>query len=459
MPETFPVEVYPDDSAIEALAGTIDQPTGLEFIPQGLSQNSSPTYRVRAHRIHQRLAMLAKILNEGRAVETGALAIGVFPIDYRIANTNKHYAGATGQLVTDDDTNYVYIDSANALVINTTGFPADPTTYVPLATVVAVNGVLAILDKRHLILWTVAQPAGAFSSTSLSNLAATTAINRSLVPDSAGTRDLGDATKAFRIMYIGSQIIFVGATANVTLDFFDPAAAWTAKLPLINIGGTHEIVIADAGQTQTGSDLDTAVLKNSLDMFAGVGTSYTWLWDTPAANRTITVPDPGADAELVLSKGATLDAPTIADQTNMNHTHADAAGGGNLSETAFNGAKLFPFAANHFEAGNLTVSTLKWQFRAPFDLTIRNASGRVGTAPTDASAIIDILVDGASIFANQTQMINILSTEVEDTSDTKNHAVTAGQVVTIEIEQVGSTVAGADLTVVLNCSAAAATAA
>ena len=63
---------------------------------------------------------------------------------------------------------------------------------------------------------------------------------------------------------------------------------------------------------------------------------------------------------------------------------------------------------------------------------------------------MDVRINGTSIFADQTEMIAIAAGTYQDTSATKNAAVAAGDVLTIEIEQIGSGVAGADLTVVLN---------
>ena len=59
------------------------------------------------------------------------------------------YAGATAQSVTDDQTNYVYIDSSGSLQINTTGFPAASVTHIRLARVVTANGeIVAIYEER-----------------------------------------------------------------------------------------------------------------------------------------------------------------------------------------------------------------------------------------------------------------------------------------------------------------------
>ena len=58
------------------------------------------------------------------------------------------YAGATNQSVTQSTTNYVYLNDAGTLVINTTGFPTT-TPHIPLATVTTdATSVSGVTDRR-----------------------------------------------------------------------------------------------------------------------------------------------------------------------------------------------------------------------------------------------------------------------------------------------------------------------
>jgi hypothetical protein len=56
--------------------------------------------------------------------------------------------------VPDDATRVVYLDAANALQL-ATSFPTNLSTFLPLATVVAAGGTLAVTDERVLTLFTV----------------------------------------------------------------------------------------------------------------------------------------------------------------------------------------------------------------------------------------------------------------------------------------------------------------
>ena len=77
----------------------------------------------------------------------GLLTIKVEALKYDFGGALKFYVGAVSQALTDDATNYVYLDDSNALQINTTGFPGG--SHLPLAAVVAGSGaILAISDER-----------------------------------------------------------------------------------------------------------------------------------------------------------------------------------------------------------------------------------------------------------------------------------------------------------------------
>lgn len=79
-----------------------------------------------------------------------SLKIDVRGFKYDIGGLRGVYAGALGQSVTDDDTNYVYWNTTPSLQINTTGFPSE--IHIPLARVVTANGeVVAIYEERVLL--------------------------------------------------------------------------------------------------------------------------------------------------------------------------------------------------------------------------------------------------------------------------------------------------------------------
>lgn len=277
MADVFPNEAFPADATIESLDGTVDTPTGLTYVAKGVSPNSTPTYEVQYNRRVQRQNQIMAALRAGMVVDEGSLAIGVYPLGYTLDGVRKSFTGATSQSVPDDATRKVYIDSSNALQIQTS-FPTDLTSFVPLATVVAASGSVTLTDERPSVLYEVSP--------------------------------------------------------------VDPSA------------------------------------------------------------------------------------------------------------------KTFPFAPSFFLSGVLSVKVWEIEWVAPLAFTLRDATGRVNTAPAGDDLIVDIRVGGTSIFASQAEMVFIADGTQEDTSATKNHAVLAGEVITFEVEQVGSGTAGSDLTIVLNGLAA-----
>jgi hypothetical protein len=87
------------------------------------------------------------VLYDGAVTADGDLTVKVNAFYYDIGGTHGKYAGTTGQSVTDDATNYVYLSSGFALVINSTGYPVGD--HIRLARVVAQSGfiVRVILER------------------------------------------------------------------------------------------------------------------------------------------------------------------------------------------------------------------------------------------------------------------------------------------------------------------------
>jgi len=100
-------------------------------------------------------------------------------------------------------------------------------------------------------------------------------------------------------------------------------------------------------------------------------------------------------------------------------------------------------------AGVLAVSTGAVRYRFPFAVTILGVTAAVNTAPTGAALIADVRKNGTTIFSTTgnrpTIAISGTATTSEPTPDVT--AIAAGDYLTVDIAQVGSTVAGADLSV------------
>jgi hypothetical protein len=101
--------------------------------------------------------------------------------------------------------------------------------------------------------------------------------------------------------------------------------------------------------------------------------------------------------------------------------------------------------------GTLTVRTGKGRFRLPFNATIVGVSAAVDTAPTGSAIVLDVNKNGTTIFTNQANRPTIAA-NTNAAAEVTNMDITAlatGDYLTVDIDQIGSTVAGADLTVFL----------
>lgn len=98
--------------------------------------------------------------------------------------------------------------------------------------------------------------------------------------------------------------------------------------------------------------------------------------------------------------------------------------------------------------GNLIIKVGTARWRVVGSLIIRNIVATVGTTPTGADVIVDVNLNGTTIFTDQSfrPTISPGSNDSGVTSpDVTN--LSEGDYLTVDIDQVGSSFPGADLTV------------
>lgn len=97
-------------------------------------------------------------------------------------------------------------------------------------------------------------------------------------------------------------------------------------------------------------------------------------------------------------------------------------------------------------SGTMTAAAGKMRWVAPCDGEIVGVTAAVLTAPTGATLIVDVNKGGTTIFTTQgnrpTIAISGTSTAVKTPDVT---SFSAGDVFTVDVDQIGSSVAGADL--------------
>lgn len=84
------------------------------------------------------------------------------------------------------------------------------------------------------------------------------------------------------------------------------------------------------------------------------------------------------------------------------------------------------------------------------NITILNVVAQLGTAPTGAAAIFDVSLSGTTIFTTQANRPTVAAGALQDlTSVPDVTTAPAGGYLTVDVDQVGSTVAGADAVIVI----------
>jgi len=108
------------------------------------------------------------------------------------------------------------------------------------------------------------------------------------------------------------------------------------------------------------------------------------------------------------------------------------------------------FLADFSKAGVLTTGTgtFRWYNDSGVTLTFREVRISAGTAPTGAAILVDVNNNGTTVFSTQSNRPTIAISGNTGTTTTFNDTTIAdGEYLTIDIDQIGSTIAGSDLTV------------
>lgn len=100
--------------------------------------------------------------------------------------------------------------------------------------------------------------------------------------------------------------------------------------------------------------------------------------------------------------------------------------------------------------GPLTVLAGTHRYYVESNATISTVRAAVGTAPTGTSLIVDVNKNGTTIYGTQANRPTIAVSANTATGGTASvTSLAAGDYLTVDIDQVGSTVAGSDLTVII----------
>lgn len=143
----YPNEFWPAETIIQGLDGTTDLRTGLPYIPKGTGPASQPSYEIQYNRRQARENSILAAWRQGMVVDEGNLVIGIYPIEYTQGGQRKYFAGASGISIPANTAKVVYLDSSSSMQI-ADDWPADISSYLPLASVSSTTSSLSIDDRR-----------------------------------------------------------------------------------------------------------------------------------------------------------------------------------------------------------------------------------------------------------------------------------------------------------------------
>jgi len=148
-------EIFPADADLNALSGTV----GDIGVPH-MTIAQAPHYSNKLRRSNW-LDRVLGVVNVCRVYMDSTDADDECSV-YAGDGVVCAYAGSTNNSLTDNQTNYVYLTSADALVINTTGFPAAAVVHRRLATIVMSAGEWDILTglSDHRATWLAGMAGG-----------------------------------------------------------------------------------------------------------------------------------------------------------------------------------------------------------------------------------------------------------------------------------------------------------
>lgn len=242
-----------------------------------------------------------------------------------------------------------------------------------------------------------------------------------------------------------------GATDGQALSWNNSGGYWEPQTP----AGSGDMVLADV-QTNTGNKTfndGTLLLRNVADSFNGVFTN------TNTADRTYTLPD--VTGTIYVGGGA-LATPASGTLTNCTGLPASGVGSGTFADARIASSNVTQHIADikptesiivavSDETTALTTGTGKLTFRMPYAFTLTDVRASVTTAPTGATLNVDINESGVSILS--TVLTIDASEKTSETAATppviSDSALADDAEITIDIDQIGSTVAAAGLKVAL----------
>ena len=403
--QTLPDEDFLGTSEGAALDATVDGASGHATNVQYLSRTigASEFYKYWHGNTERMLRILGPANQLRVAQENTALNVGVYPGVYSFQGTQYSFGGETGVAITDDATRYVYLASGGASNVTVgSAWPSPP--YVPLAKVITASGVISsITDHRPFMVG---------HDNALTGATGTTSAAYQLSSSVSGPKIKATTT---------TKVDLRNSADSAYIDFqCDDATAAT-------------VTAADLTTTDTLAVASTATLSGAVSVATTNGVNCT----------------PGSDTDADLLTVDVTGAPTVSwdeSEDSIDVTHDVVLATGKRIEIA-DDAYVIPQIVHHFEDGAMSVSVWDAIIEMKTPYVIIDATGNADTAPSGGACIVDVRVNGLSIYSSQAEMVNIADGTTRDVSAKKDYSGSRGDLITFECEAANS---ASDVTVSLD---------
>jgi len=228
---------------------------------------------------------------------------------------------------------------------------------------------------------------------------------------------------------------WTGSTSITTLGTIG-AGAWQGSAVGVSYGGTGQTTYTD-GQLLIGNSTGNTLTKAALT--AGSG---------------ITVTNGGGSITLSIANSAITDAMLAGSISNSKLSTNPLARANHTGTQAASTITALPVeivVACSDETTALTTGTAKVTFRMPHAMTLTSVRLNVNTAPTGSVIIVDVKESGTTIFSTKPQIAVSAFTSVGGAVPgvISDSSLADDAEITINLDQIGSTIAGKGLKVTL----------
>jgi len=103
------------------------------------------------------------------------------------------------------------------------------------------------------------------------------------------------------------------------------------------------------------------------------------------------------------------------------------------------------YSLNYFESGNVSAAAGKIAFTIARAGRIVECRATVGTAPASQALLVNVKKNGTTIFTNQANRVTIAASATSGTGTPEVQEVSAGDRITVDVDQVGTGTVGAGL--------------